>query len=783
VRLPALILFALGLLMPVVARADWSTFYRGLEADPRVPAFGHTERGELEWVVQDDVVNLGEVTDTAAYRRARPLVTYVFADVVHVPAGYIQVLDEQLLVIVARRVEVARDAVFYLDYSEGRSAALALYTAEWSGHIDAIGFEDPYAEQVEVHALGGGALETLVAHDGAHTVAYEGDHVPSELYAERDELGRSLERALIAASALRTDELEPRLALLDWVLRVASRAPAHGRFAELAADSGAQLGFWQASAHGNHVPELDREVYLDVAETYLTALERYQTQYDRFLDRAAGSRERAAAARLMLAQSEAAIEEKEAYLEQARRVAHGAGATVAQAELNFERQEEALALARIRFEAGIELWKHDMTVKAVFGAVEALLNFAGAVASGMAGAKSADVANHIKSVADVARSTAAAMASLQRIVESVKALSKGSLKLAEAAEAGDMNALASAADELDGLAGTFLFADESWTEFALESRALLKFAIDQSVRGATDYQIELETMALRGQTLIEARRMQARAHQEVAQLLLSMRFEQAGRQRVEALVQSFERTREHEDALASTFLARMIALKRPVYLALLSYASAYRYWALRELALPVSLLDDAATFRTYLATIQRAYASALRDFPQPPQRFQHKTLEITDPAALAQLRESGQLVVSLPLDSPVFRGLGRVRLDGVRAYFVGARCPERRCFATLRTSGRHEDRLGGRAVTFSGPSLLRVFEYAQDGAQTVLIDGQLADQLAFAYFEPTPFTDWTVSLSDALNPGLDRSAVERVVLEWSGSAIAESTLSSSHESG
>jgi hypothetical protein len=57
----------------------------------------------------------------------------------------------------------------------------------------------------------------------------------------------------------------------------------------------------------------------------------------------------------------------------------------------------------------------------------------------------------------------------------------------------------------------------------------------------------------------------------------------------------------------------------------------------------------------------------------------------------------------------------------------------------------------------------------------VLVDGRLSDEFEFAYFEPTPFTGWTVVLSDDLNPGLDRSKVTGVRMEWSGSAIGSVT--------
>jgi hypothetical protein len=40
-----------------------------------------------------------------------------------------------------------------------------------------------------------------------------------------------------------------------------------------------------------------------------------------------------------------------------------------------------------------------------------------------------------------------------------------------------------------------------------------------------------------------------------------------------------------------------------------------------------------------------------------------------------------------------------------------------------------------------------------------------------AFTTETPFTTWTVTLSDKANPGLDRSHVAAVTLEWSGSAI------------
>ena len=52
----------------------------------------------------------------------------------------------------------------------------------------------------------------------------------------------------------------------------------------------------------------------------------------------------------------------------------------------------------------------------------------------------------------------------------------------------------------------------------------------------------------------------------------------------------------------------------------------------------------------------------------------------------------------------------------------------------------------------------------------MIIDGAVDAEVSYAYFAPTPFSNWQLSISA---PGMDLSGVSSIVMDFAGSAIAQ----------
>ena len=133
---------------------------------------------------------------------------------------------------------------------------------------------------------------------------------------------------------------------------------------------------------------------------------------------------------------------------------------------------------------------------------------------------------------------------------------------------------------------------------------------------------------------------------------------------------------------------------------------------------------------------------------------------------------AGTLAISGP-----FTDGSRFRIQGMRVYLVGAKVKTPTANGTgavtltISTSGLYADVLRGSVVNFNMLPLSRNFKYNMasgsngDTGTSVVIDSIIPSQ---NYVEPTPFTQWTLSIKQP--ELLDLSGLRDVKFVWQGTA-------------
>lgn len=118
----------------------------------------------------------------------------------------------------------------------------------------------------------------------------------------------------------------------------------------------------------------------------------------------------------------------------------------------------------------------------------------------------------------------------------------------------------------------------------------------------------------------------------------------------------------------------------------------------------------------------------------------------------------------------LFTGHSRVRLDTVRLWLRGAEKEGIPVISEISTSGDHADRLG-KTWNFSMEPFRRKFQYIKqsDGSVHIQKDGRISREFAGWYAQPTPFTQWTISLMTPDAVSFD--TLEEIALEFEGSSI------------
>jgi len=229
-------------------------------------------------------------------------------------------------------------------------------------------------------------------------------------------------------------------------------------------------------------------------------------------------------------------------------------------------------------------------------------------------------------------------------------------------------------------------------------------------------------------------------------------------------------------------------IKARVVLAIDNLAAAHYYFALDEGQARADPAMSTAELRAALGRAADDLVQAFERFDPRPQAWNQPLSIEFDAARREQFTAHGTLAIDLPMKAENFPHYARVRVSQVRAYLRGARCPPgTEILLQLSTSGHYRDRFGSpepRPFDFAGRPLHLGFGYRhRAGVSQLPLDGdaETSTEVSYGgkpiasidgvYFEPTPFTEWRVSLPVDGISQLDLSACERLELQFSGSAV------------
>ena len=181
---------------------------------------------------------------------------------------------------------------------------------------------------------------------------------------------------------------------------------------------------------------------------------------------------------------------------------------------------------------------------------------------------------------------------------------------------------------------------------------------------------------------------------------------------------------------------------------------------------------------------------------------------------ILNVQKDRQLIYKVDIDSPIFSGYERVRIDEVKVIFKGIKTSNGVLKIYGESTGIYEDRHNGQCFKFIGEKWMRTMSYFsrnlfQEKSKRQLnnadwtkfdkklqslnknltnhIDAQLStleNGVSFidtadvhksfqgVFSEPTVFTTWMFNISDIQNPGLNLDSLEEIELKFSGSFVA-----------
>lgn len=791
---------------PAAPAADWQEFYAALQVQGRVPdAAAGAPTAQLA-VFRGMALSLADLKNQLKQANLSPALTVIYADVLVIAPFANWRLETAGLVIIARRLEITGPAAVQLDYQHTPSSRLVVFAQELVGSLTVIATHG--SQPATSFSLGA----TEVA-PGASIGLVQGRPVLQALTLAQglglelaEDFRLYLRNTFLYASLLY--DQYPALAraqfawVADWAAQQPELAELFYRSVSLATLLQAQLG---AAADGaTFVPYLATGVYAGLAAAYGTDVAAYESSYQHLSTQQVVTETGISAAQALVATSQSEQAYVASLLQQAEANYANAVSAAEKARRNFETQERLTEKLAGDFRLGIKEYQFQQTLKAIGTLVQAVVTFGAGIASmvvsGGATAPAAATgavssATAVAQAAGTATEVATAATGLAASMEKLKQLAEVLQKVYTLAQtvqavASSLSSAASQTQAVQALQQATAEADlrvvDAWAVFGIQANNILRDPIEREIQSAAPYQEALDILVVYGQALAAAQLAAIQAGQQVAAITFQQHYARQKQAHLQGLVAELRAGQAPRRALMQQLYQRYLDGKSSLFAALKSYEAAYFYWALRpstvrpRLTGPVSQLQKEFSD---LTNVMLDEVRALEAFDPPPQVMVNVAVELTEPAILEQLRKSGQTTWVLPLDHPVLAGLDRVRATNVRVWLEGARviAPATSIAVTITTPGNYLDRYRGRIYRFTSRPLTRTFRYRVAGQGQgadwhfadgtlgfVQVDGSVEEEMAYAYFRPTPFSEWGLAVPVAQ---VDCSQVSKITLCFSGSAI------------
>ncbi|MFC4817484.1 hypothetical protein [Flavobacterium sp. GCM10023249] len=793
-----------------VAFTDWSTYYSELQKKGNIPNASSAIVNRDNAIFRDMYLDLAAVKEKIRNSGFTPSLITIYADVLTISDFTSMLLDSSGLIIYARRIESSENASILLNYEKSSTAQLVIFASEIEGEINVTAIENRTDQPVQF------TLNKDIISPGISINNLEGKPVSQKLSLQQGiafqlpyDMTMYLSNAFIYGSLLYDQNQSLALSIFQWVKSWAAQSTdmeeLFYRSTSLATLLSSEIN--AASNGALFVPYLTSSIYTNLAEAFSIEAEKYENDYMHLSTQKVVTSENIALAKTMAANSQSEIEYVNALLKQANENYDNAVAASNKAQFNFTKQEIKVSDVAAKFEQiGIPDYQREQIIKAIVSLATAVITFgagiamtvAGDPAAGPAATKGAiDSAKAVADAADTAKDVAQTADSLKKSMESLKKLVEVLKKVYELSKAvKDVASNISTAkgqikviqEMNDATNGVDLSATEAWDIFKIQADNILEDPIKKEIEFAAEYKQELDILVVYGQSLSASQLAVIKAGQDVASITFQLHYAKEKQENLQKLVDTLKVGDAMIDEMMLQFYQKYIDSKSSLFSALKLYQASYFYWAFRKSDIRPKIIDKVNDLNAGIKDITKIAmdtANALNQFNPPPQTMSNILFEIDDESLLNELRTTGKTTWVLPMNNPEFDGLNRVRLSTIRVWLEGISLQPHSdsVYINITTAGNYLDRYNNQNYQFGSKELKRAFKYriADKGQNPdwkfdnnsygfVQIDGSVDQEVAYAYFQPTPFSEWSISLTSN-NTGVDFSKVSKITMYFEGSAI------------
>lgn len=793
-----------------VEATDWFSYYSNLQKKGNIPNAAITIIDKSNAIFRDMYLDLATITESIRTSGFSPAQITIYADVLNITDFANVLLESAGLIIYARRIEVKGNSSIILNYQQTNTAQVIVFATEMIGTITVSAIKNLKDQPTlfsitQANVSPGIIINNLEGNPTSSVIKLQqgiGFQIPSNMLLY-------LNNAFIYGSLLYDQNPKLALSIFLWVKAWAAQSPEMEelfyRSASIATLLNSQIN---ATVNGAvFVPYLASNIYTMLANAFSKDAAKYENDYMHLSTQEVLTSENIAMAKTMLVNAQSEIDYVNALLSQANENYNNAVSASNKAQFNLNGQQIKVSDVGAKFEKiGIPDYEREQIIKAVVSLVTAVVTFgagiamvaagnpaaapaavAGAVDSATAVAKAADTA---VGVAKTAKDLSDSMAALKKLVEVLKKVFELAKALkAVASDITDAKNQMKVIQEIDDTTGgADLSAADGWAVYKIQADNVLEDPIKKGIGYASEYKQELDIMVVYGQSLSASQLAVIKAGQEVASITFQLHYAKEKKANLQKMVDNLKVGDSLLLEMMQQFYQKYLDSKSSLFSALKSYQSSYYYWALRNSGVQPKIIDSVNNLNAGIQDITKIAmdtANALNQFNPPPQTMSNMFFEITDASVIKELQTTGKATWVLPIDNPEFEGLNRVRLSKIRVWLEGVVLKPNHdsVFVNITTAGNYLDRYNDLNYQFGSKELTRTFKYMISKNEqnsnwdfenntfgVVQIDGSVDKEVAYAYFQPTPFSEWSISLTSN-NTGVDYSKISKITMVFEGSAI------------
>ncbi|KAK5634675.1 hypothetical protein RRF57_010388 [Xylaria bambusicola] len=539
----------------------------------------------------------------------------------------------------------------------------------------------------------------------------------------------------------------------------------------------------------SYAPVLKISEYLDSMDSALDAVSAFEEQYNRFLDKGQSLQDQMLAWDTML---QKAIDEK-SMRENLRNTAkikyNSARETASNCSFQMIIDNGEVNDARVAFEVGLEKWKFEQTMKAVFSILTAIIDFAAGIGTICLGdpntgaGAAVEVAQTVKTVQEAEQiagqvNKVLTSGTLEKLGNCMSALEKlyplvDAIVSAVQGTESDPNATIPPTNSISGSSqgdadAATIVALAAWDKWVLESDQQMDVAVSLGIEGASDYRLALRKNAIDGKQLALAQAEAVKAGQKYVQAQMEVILCQQDIQNLQDLHDKYQGEADIYAEAQAKFYDRFMGLRISLSIEMQNIVWAYKYYTLEDSSVVLDSQKTGADYKQDIATIKLE----MENLPSNYHQALINGLKSSNHTASFMLAPKAE-GDDTPSFASQFVDGSHYRLDGVEATLRGAKAVPGQVqngvvivVLQISTSGVYSDINQGKVLSFTSLPQSKRFSYDLKESGEI---GETRDHAIYEtsqHAEPTPFTQWTIKLLYPERVNLD--GLTAVDFQWTG---------------